>query len=600
MHFRTKITITYSILILFIAFILGIAYNDYNIDLYEKNEYENLGMMTEKISQQFEENVKPMEFISEYLLSDIEVLGALVTLAKIDPENELRSTYVKEAEEKIQLKLNSYYITKNFYRVLVYNSVGNIVANEDYLDKRTDKTLRLEDLDWLSKVNNQKGKPVLIGVHRDDWSVKNKEEVYSVVKEIQGMSMGYIEVQRQATELENIFSVGRDNVDVVAIKSGGEILYSTLKLNNERRSFYTSVADSMVKGTYEYENPENKEIEVISSLYSDETKITVLLIENKKVISESLTFIKPMTIFIAVCLLIVSLTYIVILSWLLTKPMRQLRVQMERTEIETLEEKIVYDQSNDEIVALSNAYQLMLKRLNEAINKERKRSILQMQAQYDTLQAQVNPHFLYNVLNAISYRGVKNNDEIICDMCHNLASMLRYSTNNKERQSKISDEIDYLERYFYLLKKRYEHMLEYTINIEDKIKEQIIPKIVLQQIVENSITHGFDNIDGIMKIQVTGWEEKGWWYVVVTDNGQGFSEDVSKQLEKRMSETKELIINGEHNVELEIGGMGLINTYARLLLLYENDLVLTFSSDKNGTKVMIGAPMKEKKEITNV
>ena len=600
MHFRTKITITYSVLILLLAFILGIAYNDHNIKLYEKNEYANLEMMTEKISQQFEENVKPMEFITEYILSDIEVLDALVTLASADPASQLSSTYIKKAKEKIRLKLNSYYITKNFYRVLVYNSMGNVVANDDYSDKLTDKTIKPEDLKWISQVNHQKGKPILIGVHKDDWSVKSKGNVYSIVKEIQGMSMGYIEVQRQAAELENIFSTAKDKVEVVAIKSGKEILYSSLKLNKGNQDFYISVAESTPKGTYEYENPVTHETEVISSLYSDVTKVTVLLIENKKVITESLSEITPMTIFITACLLFVSLTYIVIVSGLLTKPMRQLRNQMERTEIETLEDKIVYDQSNDEIVALSNAYQLMLKRLNEAIIKERKRSLVQMQAQYDSLQAQVNPHFLYNVLNTISYRGVKNNDEVICDMCYNLAAMLRYSTNNKERQSTISDEIDYLERYFYLLKKRYEHMLEYTINIDEKMKGQVIPKIALQQIVENSITHGFINSEEIMVIQVTGWEENGWWYVTVTDNGQGLSDSVAKKLEKRMADTKDLLINGEHNVELEIGGMGLVNTYGRLLLLYGNDLIFTFSSDGDGTRVMIGAPMKDEKEIADV
>lgn len=597
MRFRTKITVTYSILILILAFILGIAYNDYNIGLYEKNEYKNLEMMTEKISQQFEENIKPMEFISEYILSDIEILDALVTLAALNPKDKLRTTYIKDAEEKIQLKLNSYYITKNFYRVLVYNSLGNIVSSEDYADKLTDKTVRLKDLKWIPEVKNQKGKPILIGVHKDDWSVKNKAAVYSVVKEIQGMSMGYIEVQRKASELEKIFSAGREEVDVVAIKSEGEILYSSLRLNGKMKDFYASIAKSKPDETCEYVNPVSYETEVISNLYSDEAKISVLLIENKKFIIEALSYVTPMSIFIMVCLLLVSLTYIVIVSGLLTKPMKQLRIQMEKTGIETLDKKIVFDHSNDEILALSKAYQLMLNRLNEAIIKERKRSFLQMQAQYDTLQAQVNPHFLYNVLNTISYRGVKNGDEVICEMCYNLASMLRYSTNNKERQSKISDEIDYLERYFYLLKERYNHMLDYWIQIDEKIKNQVIPKIVLQQIVENAMNHGFTSIQKVMKIQVTGWEEKGWWYIAVTDNGQGFPDEVAARLEKRMAETKELLLNGEHNVELEIGGMGLINSYARMLLLYENNIVFRFSSEREGAKVLIGAPMKEQKEM---
>lgn len=597
MQFRTKITVTYFVLLLLLAFILGAAYHNRTIDLNEKNEYANLEMMTEKISQQFEENIKPMEFISEYILSDVEVLDALTMLAAAEPDSELSLLYAKEAEKKLRLKLNSYYIIKNYYRVLVYNSNNHVIASDDHSEKAIDKTKKIDDLKWIDQVKNLKGTPVLIGVHEDDWSIKNKEQVYSIVKEIQGMSMGYIEVQKRASELKTVFSTGRKEVDVVVVKPGDEILYTSKEINEKAKEFYIAIAKKEKQGVHEFENPVDKDIEVISSLYSKTSKVSVLLVEKKSVIIDSLSNITPMTIFITICILAVSLVYIIIMSGLLTKPMRQLRVQMEKTGIETLEEKVVFEHSNDEIEALSSAYQLMLHRLNEAIIKERKHSRLQMQAQYDTLQAQVNPHFLYNVLNTISYRGVKNNDETICDMCYNLAYMLRYSTNNKERQSKIHEEIDYLEKYFYLLKKRYEHMLEYSICIDEQINNERIPKITLQQIVENSITHGFSEIEKIMKIQVRGWKEKDWWYIEVIDNGQGMSEKVMVKIKKRIEAMRELLCKGEESVELEIGGMGLVSNYARLYLLYNNNLIFEFSSDKQGTKVRIGAPVKEKGDV---
>lgn len=600
MHFRTKITVAYSVLVLLLAFVIGIAYGNYNMSRLEKNEYGNLQIMTEKITKQLEETIKPMKFISEYLLSDVEVLDALVTLSTVDSENKLAPSYIKEAEETIRLRLNSYYILKNFYRVLVYNTYGNVVASENYGLKKIDDLVSTKDILWLTEVQNKKGSPVLIGIHEDEWGIGEKEKLFSVVREVQGMSMGYIEVQKNAWELEEIFSTGKDEVDVVAVQTNGGILYSSIKLDKKSREYYSALANDSLGEVKEYKNPINDETEIISSLYSEDTKVTVLLVENKEVIRQTLSFTTPMTVSVALLVLMASFLYIFILSGILTKPMRQLRGQMERTGLETLENKIIYDKSNDEIAALSKAYQRVLKRLNDAIVKERERSMLQLQAQYDTLQAQVNPHFLYNVLNVISYRGVKNNDEVICNMCHDLASMLRYSTNNRERESKIADEIEHVDKYFYLLKQRYKHKMEYEIIIDKKIENQRIPKIVLQQIAENSITHGFDNIDEVMDIRINGWEEGGWWYISVCDNGQGFSVEVKNDLEKKMKEVKELLLNGERNIELEIGGMGLINTYARLLLLYEDNLVFVLSSNEKGTTVTIGALMKEKGEILDV
>lgn len=593
-HFRTKIMISYSLLVLILAFVIGIGFGRYNTSNFQKNEYENLKMMTEKISSQLGVSIKQMKFISEYLLSDIEVLDALLTLSTAKQDNPLASSYIKEAKETIQLRLNSYYIIKNFHRVLVYNDFGNVISGENYGTMRINEDVKLNELKWLPKVTNVKGEPILIGIHEDEWAAYDKKKVFSLVREIQGLSMGYIEVQQDADKLVEIFSTSREDIDVIAVQTNGDILYSNIQLDNYQKEYYSNLALDNIRGINKFKNPETKEIEVISSLYSDETKVTVLLVENLATINKAMSYTTLITISITLIILILSLTYIFLLSGVLTKPLRQLTEQMEKTELETLDVKIIYDKSdNNEIESLSNAYQRMTNRLNDAIIKERKQSTLQLQAQYDLLQAQVNPHFIFNVLNVISYRGIKNKDEVICDMCQNLAEMLRYSTNNKERESKIVHEVEYLNRYLYLLKQRYDHKFEYEIYIDDSIKNQIVPKVLIQHIVENSINHGFNDVDKVMKINIEGWREKGWWYISIKDNGQGFSNEAKGNIEKKMKEVRDLLLYGEKNIELEIGGMGLINSYARLLLLYKNDFVFDILSDGKGSNVTIGALIKE-------
>ena len=271
---------------------------------------------------------------------------------------------------------------------------------------------------------------------------------------------------------------------------------------------------------------------------------------------------------------------------------------MEKTGIENLDAELKVPATDDEVQAVGIAYQNLMQRLNESIVKEKRMSLLQLQAQFDTLQAQVNPHFLYNVLNVISSRGIMDGDEEICEICGCLAAMLRYSTSTKERYATVEKELEYLDRYIFLLKSRYEHRLEVKVDCEESVKQEQLPKIVLQQLVENSIQHGYNNSKNIMKIQVKGWRDETGWYFEVRDNGQGATEEVREELNEKMRKIREKIMSRGSSIEMEIGGMGLANTYARMFLLYNGKAVFRIRNMEEGLSVIIG--VSEKEERTDV
>jgi two-component system sensor histidine kinase YesM len=269
---------------------------------------------------------------------------------------------------------------------------------------------------------------------------------------------------------------------------------------------------------------------------------------------------------------------------------------MENTEIGNMDDEIQTKISNDEIESLYESYKAMLNRLNKSTVKEKRMSMLQLQAQFDLLQAQVNPHFLFNVLNVISTRGILADDEVICEICDNLACMLRYATNTKEKHATVQEEIEYLNLYFKLLKYRYEHKLEYSIELDAKIMDKELPKIVLQQVVENSIMHGYTNSNRVINIEVTGYCDENKWYIKVHDNGDGFGENVIEEIYEKCRQAKAKLSEERKNVEMEIGGMGLVNTYARLFLFYNESLIFELNSSEGGTDVIIGADISAKEE----
>jgi two-component system sensor histidine kinase YesM len=337
-----------------------------------------------------------------------------------------------------------------------------------------------------------------------------------------------------------------------------------------------------------------------ASHYSPYTDTFTIVIQTKAAMKAAIRDTTVVIIIMALCLCAASTTLISFLSTRVTTPIGQLIKRIENTSFDNIKHEAASDTDNigsppdyhdDELARLCESYNDLLKRLNIAQCQEEQMSKLHIQAEFDALQAQMNPHFLYNVLNVISHRGVQNGDEVICKICEKLASMLRYSAGVSERVVPVREEIKYLNDYLYLLKTRYRDKLSYSINIADETLNQMIPKIVLQQIVENSITHGFAKTSGVMHISVRGFEENGLWLIEITDNGCGFMEDEIDSFEKRMEMIADSLVKGKF--ALDIGGMGLLNIYARFFILLRNYAVFRIgNAESDGARVIIGAAIK--------
>jgi two-component system, sensor histidine kinase YesM len=589
MRFRTRMIIIYTCFVGIIAIVLGICFSVYNFKQYRTNEYSNMELLASQLSNQFDETIKPMRFITSYLLSDMEVLNALRTLAKVDATIESNKQYREEALSDIRTKIYSDYIMANYYRVIVFNQKGDTVANNNYKGYVINPNKDINDITWIGKMDGNNGVPVLIGPHKDEWGLISQPQVYSIVKAVQGKNMGYIEVQKRADTLEELFKVPKEDIYVAVVLPNGEFLYADQ--GGEFGDFYSKLVLNNQTGTMEIVNASHKK-EIISIYHSKETDVYVIVKEDLAAMQKEAAYIMPITLLLVSVFAGISLILVFIISTFLTNPIKKLTELMERTNVERLGTKINIDNSNDEIEALYQSYQGVLNRLNEGVIKEKRLSLLQLQAQFDLLQAQVNPHFLYNVLNVISNKGVINDDESICQICACLGRMLRYATNTKIRVAKIAEEIEYLESYFYLLKSRYEHKIEYSIEIDETIKDQIIPKILFQQIVENSVNHGFENISGIMRVDITGYQENNRWYVCINDNGRGFDASDIIILKQRMAEIYKKLMEADESVEMEIGGMGIVNVYARLVLLYKGDVTFNVANNLQGARVIIGAPIQ--------
>ena len=589
MKYQTKLILGYTTIALLLRIALGIVVYSISLDYEVKRQKNSLDVTSAQLVSQMEDRFRTMDAIIYYILSDYDMLDSIETLGRIS-DREVQSSYVLNARTTLSNGFNTEYILKNSYRTVFYNQLGNLVSSFNAKEARQVSTdFDLGTISYLERAVQTKGKTVLIGAHTDEWGRTDGPEVYSVMKALQGYQMGFLEVENTIESLSTL-AVAAPGAEFVIVANGEEVMYSS----NGDYSDTESLRSLCEKAESEEEKTSGM---LVSRSSSEEFDLSVIayipeIAEGDGREAILITAMAAAIIAFGVCLLL-----IILWSYILTKSIRELRGVIEQTSLENLDiQAIETGYGLDEVRTLANSYQAMTKRLSQAVNSEKRALMLQMQAQFDALQAQINPHFLYNVLNIISGRGIENNDDMICDMCGALASMLRYSTNNKERYVKTEQEMNYLENYLYLLRARYGDKISFDVSIDSAVRDKLLPKMTLHQFVENILAHAYGHSDRRMIIQVSGTMYSDHWEIRVQDNGEGIIEEKLREIREKIKNVRKNLEN-RGGMEMEIGGMGLVNTYARCFLLYHDALIFSIRNlPSGGVEVTVGEWLNRRSE----
>lgn len=179
----------------------------------------------------------------------------------------------------------------------------------------------------------------------------------------------------------------------------------------------------------------------------------------------------------------------------------------------------------DEIDLLQRAFTKMVKHIRESAELMGAMREKELELKIEVLQAQINPHFLYNSLAAISAAGMEDGSFRTQMMCVELSELLRYAGSDTGKHVDIQTELENLENYLKCMKWRYEDNLEYRIEVEGKTNVDFIPKLTFQPLAENSFAHGFSNTLPPYKIQVNCAVSENGWIFTLKDNGCGISDE---------------------------------------------------------------------------
>lgn len=239
-----------------------------------------------------------------------------------------------------------------------------------------------------------------------------------------------------------------------------------------------------------------------------------------------------------------------------------------------------------EIQMLSDGFERMVEQLNGLIEQNRQEQISLRSAELALLQAQINPHFLYNTLDTIIWLVETEKNEQAVEMVTSLSGYFRSSLSKGRNIITLREEEQHVRSYLQIQQVRYKDILEYRIDIDRELADCEIPKLTLQPLVENALYHGIKLKRGLGTISVRGFSEEDTIFLVVSDSGAGM--DAS-----RLSEVQHAIQKGQRV------GFGLSTVHERLQLFFGNDYGLSIDSVKGeGTTVCVKIPKQtERKQI---
>ncbi|MEK3879478.1 sensor histidine kinase [Paenibacillus sp. FSL M7-0420] len=236
-----------------------------------------------------------------------------------------------------------------------------------------------------------------------------------------------------------------------------------------------------------------------------------------------------------------------------------------------------------ELNQLSNTFNHMTDEISYLIKEVYEKHLLIKESEIKFLQAQMNPHFLFNTLITIGYKAKLSRDETVYRMVSSLTELLQASIySNSLAKIPIRQELDFIKFYLYLQKERFEDKLEYTIQIEDDaLLDLLLPKLSAQPLVENAVVHGVEKKLGKGMIHIHIYRRNGSVFFEIKDNGNGFD-----QIPQDWNNFENLTIRKQgHN------NIGLINTHKRVKLIYGEPYGIEVESEPGaGSKVTLHIP----------
>jgi two-component system sensor histidine kinase YesM len=424
--------------------------------------------------------------------------------------------------------------------------------------------------DWYIQALKADGNVAFISVHMQNYLEGEGAEVFSVARLINDPDtrrpLAVMMADADTAALEKMMhGIRLENGSIVAI------LDDKRKLIYASRPLPESVLHQLAAG-YSTVEDTNERYSVVSETVSRSSwRIVVLFSES--VIKMQLQRIYWVGLLFGVSGLIIALLlYFTVSHWMVT-PFKQMIQVMKRVQLGNLQ-TFYPVRGNDEIAQLGSSLNTMISQLGELIDREFRAALGQRNAEYRALQSQIQPHFLYNTLNGFIGLNRTGQRVLLERAILSLSGMMRYTLQHND-WARLKDEMDFISKYCELQQIRFAEKLEYQIHCSPGTADIVIPKLLLQPVVENAIIHGIEPSDKACRLTIesvvaaVSGEGEEWLEIRIADNGAGYDPGAERE------------------------GVGITNVRERLKLAYEGSIMSVETTIGQGTLVRIQIPLKD-------
>lgn len=574
---RSAILSSYFLIVMIALAVFAMVALRYTEKTVLENAEEYSIQLIEQVNSDIDSYMDYLHNISVLIASDGDVHDYLFNEKQTDQER-------RERFSRITTQFSTIMETRDdIVNIGIIGENGRYIINTGYF--KVNENVEMESLAWVQKAYEKRGITAISSSHVQNLVDGKYEWVITLGKALQN---------KTSRELEGIFFADLNYSSISELCSGisfgskgyifildgngnliyhpqQQLLYSGLKTEKIQEVLGSKESSFVTEDGKLYSISKSRETgwTVVGVSYIDD------LLKNSDETSR-------IYIISAVMILLAALVLAYVLSYGITKPIMLLGDSMKEVEKGHFDHAVLEVSGQNEIARLSAAFNMMITEIKHLMEQNVEEQRQKRKSELRALQAQINPHFLYNTLDSIIWMAEWGKTKEVVLMTSSLAKLLRQSISNQNELVRVEEEVEYTRSYLTIQKMRYKDKLEYDIQVSPEVLDQKIPKLVLQPLVENAIYHGIKYKEGKGVVRIEGQLEQKELILKISDDGIGMTgEQLSKIFEKRETDIRK-------------NGVGVLNVHERIQLYYGKDYGLRFFSILGeGTVVEVHIPCEE-------
>jgi two-component system sensor histidine kinase YesM len=571
---RTKFLILFCLLITLPFLFSGfLTYQKYSSNV-ERDAQAYSEQIAEQVAINLERYVKEMDRITLALYYDSDVMQILDN-RKGTPQSGNYLTI--DERRKMNQLISSVSIDRTEIEgVFIFALDGSLFSN---LSETIRGNWEPNSNTWMRQVKLKDGGLVIIPPVKGSYYLEGPREVLSLARLIKDpvttADLGYVKIDLTSKGFEKIISSVRvtPNSKLYVFNDDLQQLYP---FTGQGSDSYRDIVD------------EHTDHLIISEHASDYGGMRVVSVVPRDDVLEDARQLTSFTLWISVAALILAYLSAMLTSNTFVKPINHLLKKMRRVQNGDFQGRAEIH-SRDEVGLLTEGFNTMVSQLEIMIKEMYELRLREKDSELSALQSQINPHFLYNTLESISMFAHKEKNEELSHVITSLGKLLRYTVNNKERFMTLREELAFVEHYLNIQTFRLDDKLTTEISSDFSHELAIVPKLILQPLVENAIEHGLSHTS--LKITIMTKVIDQDLFIFVMDNGKGIAPEHKKEVETKIYESTPA--SPDLLAEKLTKGFAMRNIHQRLKILYGGSYGLKIEETRaSGTSIYIRIPFQ--------